>query len=386
MIKKFMQSKILSTGLAMFSMFFGAGNIVFPLALGNMAGASNFFAMAGLMITAVVVPFTGLIAMILFNGDYKAFFGRMGTAPGFLIALFIMCLIGPFGGIPRCIALSYSTITMFTPAMPLYIFSLFSCLIIFAFTYKTNAILEILGYVLTPVLLISLIIIIVLGLLSENLSGGKADPNFFFTGLKEGYHTMDLLASFFFSYVVIDCLQKDLHPVEIGDFKSIIVTALKASAIGAFLLGAVYAGFSYVAAFSGPELHNVSEDLLLGTISLNILGPYAGIVASVAVALACLTTAIALSAAFSEFLYETILQKKIGYIPCLLLTLVITCFVSTLDFTGIVKVLTPILMICYPALIVLSVLNLLYKLYGFKPVKFPVFFVFFLTVLYTIVV
>src|ERR1700730_16757905 len=107
------KSNTLATGLAMFSMFFGAGNIVFPLALGQIAQDKNFYAILGMLITAVGVPFLGLIAMTLFDGDYKRFFGRIGKVPGFIVAACIMGLIGPFGAIPRCIALSYSTAKMF---------------------------------------------------------------------------------------------------------------------------------------------------------------------------------------------------------------------------------------------------------------------------------
>lgn len=79
---------IISTGLAMFSMFFGAGNVVFPLDLGRVAGSMNFYAILGLLISAVVIPFTGVIAMFLFEGDYQTFFNRIGKVPGFAVITF----------------------------------------------------------------------------------------------------------------------------------------------------------------------------------------------------------------------------------------------------------------------------------------------------------
>src|SRR5262245_25771526 len=114
-MKQFLKSTVLATGLAMFSMFFGAGNIVFPLALGQFTKDQTLYAVLGLTLSAVLVPFTGLISMILFNGDYRAFFQRMGKWPGFLVSVVIMGLIGPFGAIPRCVTLSYSTVAMFLP-------------------------------------------------------------------------------------------------------------------------------------------------------------------------------------------------------------------------------------------------------------------------------
>src|SRR5688572_6620310 len=117
------RSNTIATGLAMFSMFFGAGNVVFPLAIGQYAQDKNIFAIIGLLITAVGVPFLGLISMTLFDGDYRRFFARMGKIPGFLSALVIMGLIGPFGALPRCIALSYSTVSTYIPGVSLSLFS-----------------------------------------------------------------------------------------------------------------------------------------------------------------------------------------------------------------------------------------------------------------------
>ena len=117
---------ILSTGLAMFSMFFGAGNVVFPLDLGRVAGNMNLYAILGLLLTAVLVPFTGLFTMFLFSGDYDSFFKRIGKIPGFLVISFLMALIGPFMAIPRCITLSFSTMSMYFPGMSLFYFSLIS--------------------------------------------------------------------------------------------------------------------------------------------------------------------------------------------------------------------------------------------------------------------
>lgn len=382
-MKDFFQNKTISTGLAMFSMFFGAGNVVFPLALGQISKADNIFAMMGLLITAIAVPFLGLISMILYNGNYKEFFGRLGKLPGFLIALFIMCLIGPFGALPRCIALSHSTLTLFTPDIPLIAFSFFSCLLIFLFTYKESKLIEVLGTVLTPFLLLSLGIIIAIGLFNSH--GYESVESFplkaFIKGLQEGYYTMDLLASFFFCAVIIDCLRAS-YKEEHQEYKKVTFLALKASMIGAFLLSLIYVGFSFVAAKNSGSLEGITTDLLLAKLSINILGPYAGIVASAAVALACLTTAVALASAFANFLSHEIFKNKLDYKISLIITLILTFLISTLNFSGIAKILTPILSLCYPSLIVLSACNLLKKLYGFQWVKLPVLIVFVLNLIF----
>lgn len=370
----------IATGLAMFSMFFGAGNVVFPLALGQIAQDQNFFAILGMLFTAVGVPFAGLIAMTLFDGDYKRFFSRIGKVPGFIVALIIMGLIGPFGAIPRCIALSYSTAKVFLPGVSLPLFSAFSCILIWLFTFKRNTIIDVLGYVLTPLLLGSLAIIIVKGLIDSPGMPTSGHESFaiFLQGLKDGYQTMDLLGAFFFSSVVIACLKTMVEANEKSPH-SLLITTLKASAIGAFLLAITYIGFSYVSSAHSKFLLEVPSDELISMIAIHVLGPNAAIVACIAVSLACLTTAIALSAVFAEFIHNDITMGKVTYGPSLIATLIVAFFVSTLNFKGIAAFLTPILQIGYPALIVLTVLNIFYKLYNFRPVKLPVLVVFLLS-------
>jgi len=382
-MKNILKSTVVATGLAMFSMFFGAGNIVFPLALGQVSQDQTKFTILGLLLSAVVVPFTGLISMILFNGDYRAFFERIGKWPGFIVTIIIMGLLGPFGALPRCITLSYSSIMMFLPedTMSITMFSILSCFIILFFSAKSSKILDVLGYILTPFLLISLGIIIAVGFYyAPPMPESQFQPlPMFMLGFKEGYQTMDLIGAFFFSSVVLLGLRSDFYPKSTDDQKNLVSIALKASLIGAFLLAMVYIGFTFLAAHMSLALTDVPKDKLLGTIALQVLGPSAGIITSIAVALACLTTAIALASVFAHFLHRDILHNKVRYLPCLIATLALTAFISTFQFTGIVKLLAPPLAACYPALIALSIVNIFYKLYDFKPVKIIVLIIFLVT-------
>jgi len=375
-------SLIIATGFAMFTMFFGAGNIVFPLALGQIAQDQNFYAILGMLITAVGVPFAGLIGMSLFDGDYKSFFNRLGIIPGFITAAAIMGLIGPFGAMPRCIALSYSTAATFLPSISLPVFSLICCIAMFLFTFRPNTILDTLGFYMTPILIGSLGIIIVMGFVNvhSEITTNHDHWDVFLKGLYDGYQTMDLLGAFFFSSVVVIGLKKDL-PKDHTSHKEILKIALKASVIGALLLGLTYTGFSYVAAYHSVSLSGISPDVLISQLAIHVLGPYASIIAIIAVAFACLTTALTLAAVFAEFIHKDVSFGKIGYIPALIGTLCVTFLVSTLNFNGIAAFLIPILQVSYPALIVLTLLNIVYKLYNFKPVKIPVLVVFLISVI-----
>ncbi len=371
------KASIWSTGLAMFSMFFGAGNIVFPLALGQFTQSKNLFGISGLIITAVLVPLMGLLAMLLYNGDYMAFFRRIGKVPGFLVAVMILGLIGPFGGIPRCITISYSTLNAFglesVKGINLTSFSLLSCALIFLFTIKPNRLLTLLGYVLTPILLLSLALIGIKGLFQMPTPAISSHGSWevFSKGVLEGYNTMDLLATFFFSSVVLLCLRKgqEAENVSVHENRTFISVALKGSVIAAVLLTAVYLVFSFVSAGFSSSLETVPNHQMLGALAYQILGPYAGMIASVAVSFACLTTEIALTVVFAEFLHKTLFKEKLSYPACLVGTLFLSFLVSTLKFEGISSFIVPILQACYPALIVLCILNILYKLYNFRPVK-----------------
>ncbi|MBD3273503.1 branched-chain amino acid transporter [Candidatus Dependentiae bacterium] len=369
---------ILSTGLAMFSMFFGAGNVVFPLDLGRVAGSLNLYAILGLLLTAVLVPFTGLLTMFLFAGDYEKFFQRIGKIPGFFIIAFLMALIGPFMAMPRCITLSFSTMQMYFPGMSLFYFSLGAVAFIYFLTVNRKRILDLLGYILSPLLLTSLTFLIIKGLLfhPKPKVTDFSRIDIFLHGLREGYYTMDLLGAFFFSVVILLGLQralgKDFKKEDVKSRKSFFKITLISSGIGAFLLGIVYTGFSYVSSFYSSSLNIAQKDTVLSVLASTILGPIGGVIANLAVTLACLTTAMTLAAVFSEFIQNELFKNKLNYRSCLLVTLILTFAMSNLGFMGIIKMSEPILLIGYPVLIVLTFLNLAKKLFGFKPVKVPV--------------
>lgn len=359
--------RVFSAGLAMFSMFFGAGNVVFPLLIGQVAKQQTCYAIIGFILTAVCVPFLGLSAILFFAGDYRAFFSRLGLKGGMLVTAFIMLLIGPLGALPRCIALSYSTLQISFPGLSVHIFALIACGLIYLCTYRKSAIVDTLGWGLTPLLLLNLLIIVVAGfyysnpeaLASTSLNSFQA----FSFGLEQGYNTMDLLGSFFFSSMIFMSLKDTIGQEEGGEInkKKLFKNSLKASLIGAFLLGTVYIGFSFIGAFHGATaLGNSGE--LLGYIALNTLGNGAGLIASATIALACLTTAIALAAAFAEFLQKDVCKSRISYSNALIGTLAVSYGVSTLEFTGIVSWLTPILQWIYPALIAFTIASLISSL------------------------
>ncbi|MCB1117128.1 MAG: branched-chain amino acid transport system II carrier protein [Chlamydiia bacterium] len=372
MIKK-LKSVTLSSGFATFAMFFGAGNLVFPLVVGRFVEGKILSALAGMLLTTVLIPFTGLVSMTLYKGDYLDFFKRVGKIPGMLMLFLLIGLIGPFGGIPRCVTLTYASISQHLPWLNLTYFTLGAVTLIYLFCCKPSRIIALVGYVLTPLLLLFLSAILIKGLFfsphAVNLD--HFDSSSFFYGLKEGYNTMDLLATFFFASIVYQSIEARLTAA--GRSGKIIKTSLKASCIAAGLLTIVYIGFGWLAASHSHLLNDVSSDQLLPSVGYLVMGPIASMVIASAVSMACLTTAIGLAAVCSEFTVVHVFRNKISYKGALAGILLITACCSLLGFTGIVKLLAPVLSICYPSFLALSIVNLLYKIFDFKPVKTPVF-------------
>ena len=196
------KTRIFPIGFALFAMFFGAGNLIFPLAIGVTAGQNLPYAVIGFLLTGVGVPFLGLFATSLFEGDYEAFFNRLGKIPALLVISFLMLIIGPLSAMPRTEVVTYQTIKLFLPAglNSGVVFSLLYCGLMFLFTYRETKMMTILGFVLSPVKLMGLSILILVGIFFGYSSMPTSDSVVSTMGgsLFTGYNTMDLLATFFF--------------------------------------------------------------------------------------------------------------------------------------------------------------------------------------------
>lgn len=361
------KTSVLSAGLAMFSMFFGSGNLVFPLLVGQLSHGHTALSSIGIILTGVLVPFLGILAMLLFNGDTNQFFSRLGKPATFWFSLFALAIMGPFGVLARCITVAHGAYRLLFPNTPLWLFSLAACALLFLLTIRKRRIVTMLGTILTPLLLASLAAIAVFGLASmpslPTPDAGAWDA--FKEGIFQGYQTMDLLAAFFFSTFVINHLKQNRCDA------SSLTAFLKSSFIGAGLLTAVYAVLVVLGASYAPALANTPPQEMLGQVASLALGPYAAPIVCAAVVLACITTAIVLTTLFADFLRKDVAKEKISSSLAILTTLAIGFFISTLEFSGIMKFIGPILACIYPALIVMTLFSIAYKTLGWKAVRVP---------------
>ncbi|MCH9632444.1 MAG: Branched-chain amino acid transport system 2 carrier protein [Chlamydiae bacterium] len=340
-------------GLAIFSMFFGAGNSIFPVYIGYISKNLWYVAILGLILTAVLMPILGIFGMLRSHGDPSIFFSRLGKVPGFIVAFIVISLLGPLGSTPRCVALSFATLIP-VGTLPISFFALAACALIFICALKKAYILPIIGYVLTPILMISLGCIIFSGLIFGHFESASIANKWpiFYSGLSEGYKTMDLLAAIFFSSTIFHLLRGSKLSKE-----NSTRMLMNAGLIAGALLALTYGGFCFIAAMHSNALSSAAQEQLLARLAEILLGSKASVVVKIAIALACLTTAVALITAFTDFMQTKVFKRKVKYYQILAGSLLLTYCISIFEFAYISEKLSPILKVLYPILIVLTLIN-----------------------------
>jgi len=359
---------VLSVGFALFSMFFGSGNLIFPIAVGLKSEGHYIIASLGVLCTCVIFPLLGMLGMMLYKGNIQEFFSCFGKKGLFLFSLLALSLMGPFGVLARCLTVIHGAWLLLFPSASLMMTSFIMCLFIYLMTINKNKIVNLLGSILTPFLLLAIGAIVFFAFrereVVETLNSHRF--NAFKLGFFTGYQTMDLVASFFFSGFVINHLQKS----EKNESKMLNLF-LKASFVAASLLYIVYFALVLLGSIYATDLVAVAPQEMFGQIALKSLGFMAAPAVSVTVIFACLTTGIALTSMFAEFLQHEVAQNKIGTHSSLVITLIIAFLVSNLEFAGIANFLGPILEAIYPALISLTVINIVCKIYDMKSSHWP---------------
>lgn len=388
-MKKYLQSPIFTTGLAIFAMLFGAGNLIFPTKAGVVAGDQTWIALLGFLISGIFIPLMGLVGMVFFDGDYKAFFHRVDKIPGDLLIFFCMLVIGPLLVMPRIMALTYKLMEPFiNGGISRAQFSILFAILTFVCCYKKEAILNLLGKILSPLKLITLGSIIAIGLWTAKAA--EISTNSLYQTFKEnfigGYQTLDLLGAIFFAYIIIHILKQTLPSSE-QNHKAIAKIMFYGGLIGGALLALVYIGMAYMGAFHGQGMdHSLGEGEVFKEILMRVLGKGGTLFMGLTVFIACLSTMIALASVVTEYLFDIVQQKrctnpkfntwttpcKFDYTILLIIVVSTAAFIAaTLDIDMILSYSAPIIFMVYPAIAILTFCNIAYKLWGFEWVKLP---------------
>ncbi|MEG0250624.1 MAG: branched-chain amino acid transport system II carrier protein [Peptostreptococcus sp.] len=346
-------------GFALFAMFFGAGNLIFPPYLGVVSGSKWWISFLGFLFADAGLSLLVIISLTKFNGEMDALFNRVGKRFAAVMGSVIVICIGPLIAVPRTAATTYEVGILPTigPGFNRIIFSIIFFAIVLALTIKPSKVVDIVGQFLTPVLLISLAVLIIKGAVSplgEMSNKVLIEGGLFSRGVKEGYQTLDSLGAFVFASIIIASLVDRGYKEEKIKIKATIMAGT-ITAVGMIL---VYGGLAYLGATVSTNYGaDIDSTALLVAITYRLMGNGGKILLAIMIALACLTTAIGVTSSCGLF-FSRLSKNKISYEKIVLTVCILSAIVSNFGVTQILSFALPILLVVYPGALTLVVLGL----------------------------
>ncbi|MDG4716156.1 branched-chain amino acid transport system II carrier protein [Winogradskyella marincola] len=358
------RKELLVTSFALFSLFFGAGNLLLPPMLGYNSGENWLWVAVGFMITAVVIPIIGILAHARLQGTLFDF-GKKVSPTFSLIYCILIYVIAVAIPSPRTAAATHEI--AIHPAFgtsPLLTSSIYFALVL-VFVLNRSKILNLIGKFLTPFIVIMLLAVIAIGLFYSEFSTGSPQFNTpLVSGILEGYQTFDAIGAVVVGAVIIISLNFD--NMEVSRFESKRKLIRNSGFIAGLGLFVIYAGLIAVGAYYGSEISvdkALSNDMqranLLRDISIKSLGEFGNTVLSVLISLACFTTAVGIIAGTADYFKGLLNNSQTVFVVTAIIGCVLGVIVGQLDFNSIVVVAIPVLLLVYPITIMLILLNVL---------------------------
>ena len=348
---------VIILGFALFAMFFGAGNLIFPPFLGVISGSNWLIGFGGFILSDVGLALLAIIAAAKCNGEVDKVLSRSGKKLGIMLGSAIMICLGPLLAIPRTAATTFEMgISPLFDGFSPVLFSIIFFAMTFILTIKPSKVVDVIGQFLTPALLIALGVLIVMGIISPlgEMSLNTISENLFAEGVKQGYQTMDALGAVALSTVIISSLSNKGYKNENQKIK----LTLKAGIVAAIGFILVYGGLTYLGAtVSTMYGQDVVQTTLIVEITESLLGKPGKVILAIIVMLACLTTAIGLTSATAQF-FEKTTNGKLKYELIVTIVCIFSAIVSNFGVNTIIKFSAPILDIIYPATIILVIMTL----------------------------
>ena len=343
-------------GFALFAMFFGAGNLIFPPYLGIITGPEWLTGFAGFTFADAGLALLAVMATAKYDGDIIALFRRAGGKLAIVLGCADILCIGPFLAIPRTGATTYEMgiMPLLGNTIPIAVFAAIFFIITYVLTIKPSKVVDIVGRVLTPALLIALAVIIVKGVVSP-LGPVVEEPmieGVVAEGIAQGYQTMDAFAAIALASVLIVSLNEKGYNT-VGDKLKAIMKSGVLACVG---LALVYGGLCFLGA-TVSTMYGVDaqQSQVIVNITEGLLGQTGKVILAVCVALACLTTSIGLTSATGQF-FEKLSGGKLKYKTVVLAVCIFSACMASIGVGGIIKVASPVLSIVYPPTIVLVIL------------------------------
>ena len=372
MKRKLTMRETIIVASTLFGMFFGAGNLIFPVHLGQMAGSNSWPAIIGFCITAVTIPILAVAAignthsdnLMELSSKVSGWYGRVFTAVLYLT-------IGPFFAIPRCASVSFTTgVAPIVGESHYKLWQLIFTFIFFAFvmyfSLRPGKITTWIGKVINPLCLVFLGILVVVALIHPGSPMSEVEPieayqsGALFNGFIEGYGTMDAIAGLAFGIVIINVV-RDLGVNKDND---VARETLKAGVFTGLLMLVIYA-LTIIMGAQSRGLFDVSDNggIALAQISNHYLGGIGSLVLALTITFACLKTAIGLVTSCGE-MFVKLIPGKLNYRGWAMVFTLFSFIVSNVGLTAIITYAIPVLMLLYPLVTVLIIMALTEKAFG----------------------
>lgn len=350
MSKKAKNPGFIVVGVALFSMFFGGGNLIFPLWIGSIASGHGDLGLAGFLASGVFLPFLAVYLVVSCGGDYRKVFDALPPRVGKILIAALMLFWIPFGSAPRCINIAYAAYSHAGLSGSLVIYSVIYSLLVWVICYRRSQILDFLGYVVTPLLVVSIGAMIFVSTgsdlaVSQSTLTGK---EVLLTSFLAGYNTQDFIAAFFFTGAIVDLIRAG------GESKISKSFVLKSGLVGVSLISLIYIGMIYTGLANSSFLAGISKDRLLVTLSDNLAGTGLNWVSLAAITLSCHSTSVALVLVFARFLQEALQSPSWTYLRCVNLTVVLVGIAATSGFESLSSIMEVSMGILYPAMLCLT--------------------------------
>ena len=367
-----LRQKILVAG-TLFGMFFGAGNLIFPVHLGQMAGRNALPAIIGFIITAVGIPILGVAAIGVTHSDgLQTLSGKVGKGYGIFFTCLLYLTIGPLFAIPRCATVSFTTgITPLLGAdsperLYLLLFSAVFFAFVLFFSLRPGKITVWIGKIINPLFLFFFAVLMLAALLAPGAAISAVEPvdayrsDAFFPALIEGYGTMDAIAGLAFGIVVIDVIRR----MGVDNDDAIAEDVLSSGLLTGALMALIYV-VSIVVGVQSRGLFELSENggIALTQIAGHYLGGVGLFILAFTITFACLKTSIGLVTACAET-FSKMTNGKISYRSWAILFTVFSFAVSNIGLSAIIEYSIPMLMLIYPPAIALILLAFLGKFFA----------------------
>ena len=343
-------------GLALFSMFFGAGNLTLPPLLGLQSGSVWSIVTIGFIASGVVLPILAIYAHAKLQGTMYDFAKRVSPIFSIVFCILIYC-ISVIIPAPRTASLTHEMgIQPYFDSSSLLTSSIYF-LLVFLFAIKRQQILDIIGKYLTPLIVTILLLIIGIGLTTDTtpLTTYANEQPPFLKGFLEGYQTFDAIGGMLIGGVVIVSL--NLGAFGSKQHKKTIL--LQSGLIAGSGLAIIYTGLIALGAYHSQDFDTgITRSNLLNQLSLLTLGQTGAVALSILVSLACFTTAVGIITGTADY-FKSLTKSDKAYPITIVVSCLLGILVGQLDFHSIIVIAIPVLMLAYPITIVLIVLNVL---------------------------